>query len=47
MFVLMTGTFPLEEFSFGAKLKEIFWMVACDLTISAGWVVIGTEKGLK
>jgi hypothetical protein len=47
MFVLMRGTFPLEEFLFGAKLREIFWMLACDLAISAGWVVIGTEKGSK
>jgi hypothetical protein len=36
MFVLIRGTFPLEEFLFGAKLREIFWMPACDLAISAG-----------
>ena len=47
MFVLMTETFPLEEFLFGTKLREIFWMPACDLAISAGWVAIGTKKGLK
>ena len=47
MFVLITGTFPLEELLFGAKLREIFWMPACDLAISARWVVIGTKKGLK
>jgi hypothetical protein len=47
MFVLMRGTFLLEEFLFEAKLREIFWMPACDLAISAEWVVIGTEKGSK
>jgi hypothetical protein len=47
MFVLMRGTFSLEEFLFGAKLREIIWMLACNLAISAGWVVIGTKKGSK
>ena len=47
MFVLMRETFPLEEFLFEAKPREIFWMPACDLAISARWVVIGTEKGSK
>jgi len=46
-FVLMRGTFLLEEFLFEAKLREIFWMLACDLAISARWVVTGTEKGSK
>jgi hypothetical protein len=47
MFVLMRGTFPLEEFLFEAKLREIFWMLACDLAISAKWVVIGTGNVSK
>src|ERR1700691_4974036 len=44
-FVLMRGAFPLEEFLFGAKLREIFWKLAFDLATSTGWVVIGAEKG--
>jgi hypothetical protein len=44
MFVLMRGTFPLEEILFRAKLREIFWMPACDLAISAGWVVIADSN---
>jgi hypothetical protein len=44
MFVLMRGTFPLEEFLFGAKLREIFWKLASDLVISSSWVVIGAKK---
>jgi hypothetical protein len=47
MFVLMRRTFPLEEFLFGAKLWEIFWMLGCDLAISARWGIIGTKKGSK
>jgi len=31
MFVLMRGTFLLEEFLFGGKLREIFWKLAFDL----------------
>ena len=44
MFILMRGTFPLEEFLFRAKLREIFWKLASDLAISSSWVVIGAEK---
>jgi len=44
MFVLMRGTFLLEEIFFGAKLREIFWKLAFNLATSTGWVVIGTEK---
>jgi hypothetical protein len=44
MFILKRGTFPLEEFLFGAKLREIFWKLASDLAISSSWVVIGAEK---
>jgi hypothetical protein len=43
-FLLMRGTFPLEGFLFGAKLREIFWKLAFDLAMSAGWVVIGAKK---
>ena len=44
MFILLRGTFPQEEFLFGAKLREIFWKLAFDLAMSTGWVVIGAEK---
>jgi hypothetical protein len=40
----MRGTFPLEEFLFGTKLREIFWKLAVDLVTNTSWVVIGTEK---
>jgi hypothetical protein len=32
----MRETFPLEEFLFGAKLREIFWKLALDLATSTG-----------
>ena len=43
-FLLMRGTFPLEEFLFVTKLREISWKLAFDLATSTSWVVIGAKK---